>query len=253
MYMKANVEGMRMLIYYGAFCADQAELAENEEEKEKYKGLLELLTPIIKAYCTDKAFEVCAVGCQVFGGYGYIKEYPQEQLVRDCKITSIYEGTNGIQAMDLLGRKLGMNKGKPLMDLLGEMNKTIAEAKDSDGLQDMATAIEAAVGKIGDLAMHMGMTAMSEKVLDAFGSAVPFLEVSGDVIMAWIHLWRAVTASRVMASGKVKKKDEAFYEGQIITAKFYIESILPTAMGKINAVKATTGAVMAMPEAAFMG
>ena len=132
--MKAYVEGMRTLLYYTGLLFDKVNLAEDEKKKARYKGLIELLTPILKAYCTDRSFEVCAQGIQVYGGYGYIREYPQEQLLRDCKITSIYEGTNGIQAMDLLGRKLGMNKGRPFMNLLGEMNKTIAAAKEIDSL-----------------------------------------------------------------------------------------------------------------------
>ena len=100
-------------------------------EKEKYQGIVDVLIPIAKGYVTDRAFEVCNHGLQVYGGYGYIKDYPLEQFVRDCRITMIYEGTNGIQAMDLLGRKLGMKKGKPVMDLLGEMQRSIAAARGS--------------------------------------------------------------------------------------------------------------------------
>ncbi|OQY11095.1 MAG: acyl-CoA dehydrogenase [Desulfobacteraceae bacterium 4572_19] len=190
----------------------------------KYNGLIELLTPIAKAYCTDKAFEVCVQGVQVYGGYGYIKEYPQEQLLRDCKITSIYEGTNGIQSMDFLGRKLGMNKGKPVMDLLGEMNATIAKAKETEGLEEMAKSVEAAVNKLGEVAMHMGMTAMSEKVMDAFASSVPFLEVTGDVIMAWLSLWRASIAAPLVATAK--KKDVAFYDGQVKLVYQHLKQVL---------------------------
>jgi alkylation response protein AidB-like acyl-CoA dehydrogenase len=129
MLMKVYVEGIRSLLYYIGRCVDQAAAAEDTEEQEKYKDLVELLTPVAKGYVTDRAFEVCNHGIQIFGGYGYIKDYPMEQLLRDCRITMIYEGTNGIQAMDLLGRKLGMKKGKPIMDLLGEIQKTIGDAK----------------------------------------------------------------------------------------------------------------------------
>ncbi len=253
LFMKAMVEGMRAFIYSGAMYFEEAALSDDDAVKEKYKGLIEILTPVIKAYCTDKGFEVCSQGVQVFGGYGFIKEYPQEQLLRDCKITSIYEGTNGVQAMDLLGRKLGMNSGKPFMDFLGEINKAVANAKEVEGLDALADAVQAASNKLGEVAMHMGQTAMSEKVLDAFGSATPFCEVTGDVVMAWMHLWRATVATKVLKEGKPKKKDLAFYEGQVATAKFMIESLLPTAMGKMDSVKATTASVMEMPEAAFLG
>ena len=129
---------MRSLLYYVAWCEDKANTTDSEEEAEKFHGLIDLLIPIAKGYVTDRSFDVCNWGMQVYGGYGYIKEYPQEQLMRDCRITQIYEGTNGIQAMDLLGRKLGMKKGKLVMDLMGEVNNTINRAKGIEGLEDQA-------------------------------------------------------------------------------------------------------------------
>ncbi|WP_022663672.1 acyl-CoA dehydrogenase [Desulfospira joergensenii] len=251
MSMKSNVDGMRALLYYTAICFDRAKTSDTQEEREKYEGLIELLTPITKAYCTDRAFEVCVQGVQIYGGYGFIQEYPQEQLLRDCKITSIYEGTNGIQAMDLLGRKLGLKKGKPFMDLLGEMNLTIAAAKEIQGLESMAAKVEQAVNKLGEVAMHMGMTAMSEKVLNAFSVAHPFLDVTGDVCMAWMELWRAVTAQPKLE--KAKKKDLVFYQGQVKTAEYYITWTLPAAMGKMEALQTNMPAIMEMPDAAFAG
>ncbi len=249
--MKAYVEGMRTLLYYTGLLFDKVNLAEDEKEKTRHTGLIELLTPILKAYCTDKSFEVCAQGIQVYGGYGYIREYPQEQLLRDCKITSIYEGTNGIQAMDLLGRKLGMNKGRPFMDLLGEMNKTIAAAKEIESLAPMAEKCEIAVNRLGEVAMHMGMAAMSDQVLNAFAAAHPFLDVTGDVVMAWFHLWRAVVAAPKIE--KAKKKDVAYYQGQVATADYFITCQIPTTLGKMNGLITNYKPVMEIPEAAFIG
>jgi len=228
------------------------EVTDDEAEKDKCQGLIEFLTPVVKAYCTDKGFEVCSMGCHVYGGYGYIKEYPQEQLVRDCKITSIYEGTNGIQAMDLLGRKLGMNKSKPFMDFLGEVGGAAAKAKQFDDLKDGAENVEKAVKRLGEVAMTIGKTAMSEKVLDAFASATPFLEVVGDVVMGWMHLWRGAVASEALNGAKVKEKDKAFYIGQVKTAQFYLTSVFPAVMGKMDGVAAMNTAVMEMPEEAFL-
>ncbi|MBE9504333.1 MAG: acyl-CoA dehydrogenase, partial [Proteobacteria bacterium] len=186
--MKVYVEGMRSLIYYIGLCHDRIKIFEDADEKAKYQGIVDVLIPIAKGYVTDRAFEVCNHGIQVYGGYGYIKEYPLEQLSRDCRLTMIFEGTNGIQAMDLLGRKLGMNKGKPFMDFLGELQKTIAMAKSVSGLEDFAAKVEEAVNKLGEVALHMGMTAFSEKVLNAFAFAYPFMEVTGDVVMSWMLL-----------------------------------------------------------------
>ena len=252
LWMKSYVEGMRGFLYFVAHCFDKMETLTDETEKERVRGQIELLIPVLKAYCTDKGFDVCAMGCQVYGGYGYIQEYPQEQLVRDCKITSIYEGTNGIQAMDLLARKLGMNKSKPFMDFLGEVGNTVGRAKQQEELVAMAEIVEKAVGRLGEVAMAIGKKAMSEEVLDAFGSATPFLEVVGDVVMGWIHLWRASVAAEILAGGKVKKKDEEFYQGQIKTADFYISTLFPAVMGKMDGVQALSKSIMEMPEGAFM-
>jgi hypothetical protein len=250
--MKVYVEGIRSLLYYIAYCGDMAEISDDEAEKEKYQGIIDILIPIAKGYVTDRAFDVCNIGMQVYGGYGYIKEYPQEQFVRDCRITMIYEGTNGIQAMDLLGRKLGMNEGKPIMDLLGEVQATIAKAREMPMLEGYADKVNEALNKLGEVAIHMGKTAMSEKIMEAFAFAYPFMEVMGDVAMAWMLLWRASIAARKLEKG-AKKKDATFYEGQIRSADFFIHVILPATLGKMDAILACNDAVMKISEDAFGG
>jgi len=250
--MKAYVEGMRSLLYFVAYCDDMIEISDDEAEKAKYQGLVDILIPIAKGYVSDHAYDVCNTGMQVYGGYGYIQEYPQEQLVRDCRITMIYEGTNGIQAMDLLGRKLGMNEGKPIMDLLGEVQSVIATAKAIPSLAGLAESLNETVNKLGEVAMHMGKTAMSEKAMDAFAFAYPFMEVMGDVAMAWMLLWRASIAAKRLEKG-AKKKDQAFYEGQTRSAEFFIYSILPTSVGKMNAILNCNNAITHISEDAFGG
>ncbi len=252
MMMKVYVEGIRSLLYYVGLCEDRIKISEDAKVKSTYQGIIDVLIPIAKGYVTDRAFEVCSHGVQVYGGYGYVKDYPMEQLLRDCRITMIYEGTNGIQAMDLLGRKLGLNKGKPVMDLLGEIQKTIAMAADTRGLEDFAGKLEAAVNKLGEVALHMGTMAMSPKVLSAFAFAHPFMEVCGDVVMAWMLLWRAAVAARKLETNP-KKKDAVFYEGQIKSAEFFIYSILPITYGKMKAILAFNGAVVEIAEDSFGG
>jgi len=249
--MKAYIEGMRSLLYYVAWCEDKANTVEDEKEKEKFHDLIDLLIPIAKGYVTDKAFEVCSAGMQVYGGYGYIKEYPQEQLMRDCRITMIYEGTNGIQSMDLLGRKLGMKKGKLVMDLMGEIMAVTGAAKGIDSIKDYAVKVEEALNKLGEVAMHLGKTAMSEKVLNAFAFSYPFMEVTGDVVMAWMLLWRAKIAAEKLENAK--KKDIPFYAGQLKSAQYFCNTILPTSLGKMNAILATDGAAIEIDEASFIG
>ncbi len=250
--MKAYVEGMRSLLYYAGYLTDQISVAANDDDKAKYQGLLDLLIPVCKGYVTDRAFDLCSTGVQVYGGYGFTKEYPQEQLLRDCRITLIYEGTNGIQAMDLLGRKLGMNKGKPIMDLMGEIQKTIAQAKEIENLKDYAASVEKALNRLGEVAMHLGTTAMSPKVMSAFAFAHPFLEASGDVIIGWMLLWRSVVAATALEKG-AKKKDKAFYEGQIKSAEYFTQAVLPITMGKMDAIMLTCDAAVDIGEDSFGG
>jgi alkylation response protein AidB-like acyl-CoA dehydrogenase len=263
--MKAYTEGMRSFVYYVARCFDQLASAENEADKERYNGLVELLTPVIKSYCSDRGQDVCQLAIQIYGGYGYTKEYPVEQLYRDCKITSIYEGTNGIQAMDLLGRKLGMRNGSVFMDFLLEIHEYITRAKKITGLTDMAAAVERAQIRLGEVAMHLGKTAMSAQMKTAFAHAHPFLEVMGDVIMAWMHLWRATVAwpelqklagsadAQAVKQKVAKNKDAAFYDGQLKSAEFFIHTILPVTLGKMNAVMAGNPAAVEIDEKSFGG
>ncbi|MDP4857233.1 MAG: acyl-CoA dehydrogenase, partial [Desulfobacterales bacterium] len=250
--MKAYVDGMRSLLYYVGILDDRKETAESAEEKTRLQGMIDLLIPVAKGYVTDRSFEMCSLGLQVYGGYGYIRDYPMEQLLRDCRITLIYEGTNGIQAMDLLGRKLGLNQGKPIMDLLGEIQKTLARAKGVERLKGLADRVEKAVNRLGETALHLGQTAMSPKVLNAFAFAHPFMDVCGDVILAWLHLWRATVAVAALEKG-AKKKDAAFYEGQVKSAEFFIHTILPVTHGKMKAILETNGAAVEISDAAFGG
>ncbi len=252
LWMKSHVEGMRSLIYYVRLCFDKMAVTTDKNQKAHYDGLIQLLTPVVKAYCSERGFEVCNLAMQVYGGYGYIKDYPIEQLLRDCRITSIYEGTNGIQAMDLLGRKLGMNNGMVFMGFLEEVQKVVVPAKDSPELNPLAIRLEASTNRLGEVALHLGTKAMSSDRKLAFAFAHPFLEVMGDIIMAWMLLWRAEMASAKLA-GQAKKKDTDFYEGQIKSAEFFIHSILPITMGKMKAILESSRATVDIADATFGG
>jgi alkylation response protein AidB-like acyl-CoA dehydrogenase len=249
-WMKAHVEGMRSLLYFGALCSDRKEYGQTEEERVTYGDLFELLTPVIKSYCTDRGFEVCSEAMQVFGGYGYTKDYPVEQLLRDVRIASIYEGTNGIQAMDLLARKLPMKKGAVLMNLVAEIQKVTNKAKEQLGLAPLAEKVEAAANRLLEVAMHLGKTAMSSEVKVAFLHAVPFQEVMGDLCMAWMLLWRAEVSSEKLA-GNAKKKDIPYYEGQIKSATYFINSILPVTIGKMESILANDSSALEISEDGF--
>ncbi|MBU8912101.1 MAG: acyl-CoA dehydrogenase [Desulfobacterales bacterium] len=246
--MKVYTEGMRSLIYYYGKCSDIVHTTDNEQLKNDTNALIEVLTPIVKGYITDKALEVCSHGVQVYGGYGYISEFPVEQLMRDSRIFMIYEGTNGIQAMDLIGRKLSMNNGKSFKYFIARMKKTIEEARGIEGIEGLVAKFTHAVSRLEALALDIGARARSDKALNAYAFAHPFLEVTGDVTFAWMHLWRASIAApklakkvgsldkEAVAAKAAKNKDAAFYAGQIESAKFFINTLLPSAYGKMDAI-----------------
>jgi hypothetical protein len=251
MWMKAHVEGLRALVYYGWHLVDCHEAATNSEEKEKYLNQLELLTPIIKGYGSERGYEVCVQGIQVLGGAGYTRDYPLEAIARDCKVTTIFEGCTGIQAADLLGRKLGFKKGAVYMDLLGRIKTAAARAQAREETAELARRMDAAVDRLGAVALHLGQTAMSAQFRAAFAHSLPFLDAMGDVVIGWMLLWRATVAAE--KKSHAKKKDQLFYEGQIKTAEFFIRTILPGAIGKMDAIEDCSDAAVTMAEAAFGG
>ncbi len=251
LWMKAYVDGMRSFFYYTGIVGDKAHTSTDEEERKKYAGLFELLTPIIKEFLAARGYEVCVQAIQVLGGSGYIKEYLVEQYVRDCKITSIYEGCSGVQAMDLLGRKLPMNKGKVFGDFLEEINRTIADAKTVPATADLAGRLETAANRLSETAMHLGKVAMEGRVKEAFAHSLPFLHAMGDVIMGWMLLWRATVAAPKIAGAK--KTDAAFYEGQLKTAEFFLNTVLYETLGKLDAIQSTCAAAIEISDEGFGG
>jgi alkylation response protein AidB-like acyl-CoA dehydrogenase len=250
--MKAATEGMRSLLFYVALCEDRARVHAGAPEGERWQGLVDLLTPIAKGYVTDKSFEVCSLGVQIYGGYGYTREYPQEQLLRDCRITQIYEGTNGVQAMDLLGRKLGLAQGRVFQDLLGEIQEVVEAALGEAALAGLAADVAEAVQKLTRCAAHLGGACRSGCLPAAFALACPFMEAAGDTLLAWMLLWRALTAQRRRAAG-AKPADAAFYDGQLMSARFFVRTQLPITLGKMEAILAGDASAVEMAEEAFGG
>jgi len=250
MIMKVYVESLRSLSLYLASCFDRVVTATDPDEKTRWQGLIDFLIPIQKAYTSERGFEVCSLAVQVYGGYGYIRDYPVEQLLRDCRITPIYEGTNGIQAMDLFARKLGQNGGRPIIDLGDEIRRTIASAAESDRTAPMAAKLEEALLRMEEVARYMGMTAMYGNLLTAAAHAHPFLEICGDVISGWMLLWRARIAGEALTAGGANK-DAPFYEGQIRSSEYFTQVMLPVTLGKMEALLSGSSVVVDIPEEAF--
>lgn len=268
LWMKAHVEGMRALMSYASYCVDREQGMESEADRDKYHGLLEVLTPLCKAYCSDMAFKVTELAIQTYGGYGYCSEYPVEQFMRDIKIASIYEGANGIQALDLVGRKLGLKKGMYFMFLLGEMNATVAAYQGNAALKDLAENVQQAVNTLTEMAMYFAGSAKAGKFLIPVGNAYPFLMMMGKVVMAWLLLWEAgvareklegiaagkgidpVDAGKLSALAK-EDVDAAFYIGKIAAARYFIKHVLPEVDAAVTAIKSEDLSMVDIPEESF--
>ena len=250
LWMKAYVEGMRSFIYHVAGCFDGSACAASQQEKTAYDEMIALFTPLVKAYCSDRGFEVCAGAVQVFGGYGYIRDYPVEQLLRDVKVVSLYEGANGIQAMDLLGRKIGMRDGAVFKRFIEQVKACARTAEQTSALKPLAVRLAQAADRLEALAGSLAAEARSANFKIAYAHATPFLEVMGDVIMAWMLLWRASAAAKAMGANG-KSKDQAFYDGQIKTATFFVQTILPVTLGKMDAIEERSTSTIDISEKSF--
>ncbi|MBU2429608.1 MAG: acyl-CoA dehydrogenase, partial [Proteobacteria bacterium] len=250
LWMKCHVEALRSLIYYVDTLFDRIQCSNDEAEKKECDNMAALLTPLIKSLGSDRGFDVCVQAVQVYGGYGFIQEFPVEQLMRDCKITSIYEGTNGIQAMDLLGRKMGLEKGAVFGSMIEKMKSAVQKARAVAGLETLAADFDEAVDALARLAGIMGKRAGSAAFKTAFAHATPFMNATGDVVLGWMLLWRAQIAAEKLASGKAQK-DEAFYKGQVKSAEFFINTVLPVTLGSMNAIEKGSAAAVDIDEASF--
>ncbi|MBN1104768.1 MAG: acyl-CoA dehydrogenase [Deltaproteobacteria bacterium] len=251
LWMKSHVDAMRSFYQYVTLCGIKASWAEDEKERRLHDDLYGMLTPLIKDYLGVHGHEVCIQAIQVYGGAGYTKEYLVEQYARDCKITTIFEGTSGIQAMDLLARKLGRQNGAVFMHLLGEIHKTVAAAKRITVLGDLAARVEASANLLGETAMKLGSLAMSPDFKTAFAHSVPFLHAMGDVIMGWMLLWRAQVAAPKIEGARAR--DLPFYRGQLKTAQFFINTVLPVTRGRMDSIQAASPAALEMEEQSFGG
>jgi len=267
LWMKAHVEGMRALNYYIGYLIDLEPFVEDHEEKEKLEDTIGLLTPISKAYCSDKSVDICSLGMDIHGGYGYCQEYPMEQLLRDAKIATIYEGTNYIQSLDLVGRKLGRKGGMAVMGLMGQITETTEKAKGVEELKAGAEQMEAALQAVNDLVMQLGSWGMSGEFVLPVLNARSVLMILGDMIIGWQLIQAALIAQEKLqallkkagAEGspdKVKalagENDEvAFYLGKVASAQYFTVNILPTLKGRCEAIKLGDRTPVSMPDACF--
>jgi alkylation response protein AidB-like acyl-CoA dehydrogenase len=264
LWMKSHVEGQRMLIYYLYLNYELQSLLEGEKGKES-QALMEILTPIEKSGCSDKATEIAGEAMQIFGGYGFCGEYPIEQMMRNAKITAIYEGTNGIQSMDLTMRKILMNKEqynysimkKRMMETL-EKSKGIVEDK-------YLELFDRGIKKLDEVIEMMKGQMATGKFLHLFMNATPLQQAMYMLVMAWMHIWILKVAQPKMKDlvGDTKGADRdkllkenaeaAFYSGKVLSSQFYLGAEFPKYFGKIEALLLGESAVIKASDEVFTG
>lgn len=229
LWMKAAVDGMRSIIYTGAYWADLALELPDGDDKAHYNNLTDFMTPIIKAYCSDMGFRVCETAVQCLGGYGYCRDYPLEQYLRDVKIMSLYEGTNGIQAMDLLGRKMIINQGGPFNAFMKEISTFCDNHSGHPELGVKVRALKDVVERLGDRALELNAHMKSDPLQWA-SYTYPALMAFSEATVVWRLLDLAIIAQGYIEKGK--KND--FYVGKVLQASYFTDMTLPHTLATIE-------------------
>ncbi|WP_380779375.1 acyl-CoA dehydrogenase C-terminal domain-containing protein [Sphingomonas sp. R86520] len=245
---KSLTEGLRALILWTALQADLEHSAETEEERQLAGDMISLLTPVIKGYGTDKGYEIATNSQQVYGGHGYIAEWGMEQYVRDARIAQIYEGTNGVQAMDLVGRKLAQNGGRGIQAFFKLVADDVAAAKGDEATAVFAEALEKANGQLQAATMWFMANGMKNPENVGAG-AVSYMHLMGIVAVGTMWLRMAVAATKLKAAGE---GEAAYLDAKLVTARFYAERILPDAGALRRKIEGGAESLMALPPEMFM-
>ncbi len=241
LWMKAMVDGMRSMIYAGAYWLDLSECLP-EGDREHYKNLVDFMTPIIKAYCSDMGFRVCETAIQCLGGYGYCSDYPLEQYLRDSKIMSLYEGTNGIQSMDLMGRKMTIHGGAPFRAYKAEIEKFCSANSTHPVLGDRVATLARVASRLFEASLEMTKRLGSDPLQWA-SYTYPALQAYGELTMAW----RLLDMARVACEAEAND----FYRGKILQATWFVDVTLPHTLVNIDTCLRTGREILEMPDSAF--
>ena len=245
---KAITEGLRALAVWGALQVDLSHVAETEEERQLADDLISLLTPVIKGYGTDKGYEVATNAQQVYGGHGYIEEWGMSQFVRDARITMIYEGANGVQAMDLVGRKLATNGGRAIQTLFGIIDAEVADAKGNAALADYAGRLEKSANDLKAATMWFMQNGMANPNNIGAG-AHHYMHIMGTVALGLMWLRMATVAQAKLDAGT---GDADFYKAKLVTARHFSERMMPDTGALRRKIEAGSDAMMELAPEMFV-
>jgi len=247
--MRAYAEAMRALVYWTASCLDVAERSTDEKEKRMHQALVDLMIPIVKGWSTEMGIEVTSLGVQIHGGMGFIEETGAAQYYRDSRISAIYEGTTGIQANDLVGRKVGREGGQTMLALIVEMQKLLPLLDGANDVHLKAFGKQLAAG-ISELkrATEWIVTMWGADQGAVGAGAVHYLKLAGTVCGGWMMGRSALVAAKQLADGS---SDLAFLKAKILTTRFYGDHIITLATGFADAITTGADSVLQMEEAYF--
>ena len=246
---KSYVEGGLALCLYCARLVDDAAIAEDAQAREPLNLLLEILTPMAKAWPSDFCLEANKLAIQVLGGYGYTRDYPVERYYRDNRLNPIHEGTNGIQGLDLLGRKVTMHNGAAFRLLLARFDETQQQAQGLPQLVEYAQALKAASDTAAKVTMTLGQAALQGKVDLFLANAHLYLEMLGHTTIAWLWLQQAIKAQKALPSANAADRD--FYEGKLRACQYFFRYELPKAASQASLLMQLDDTCLAMPASAF--
>jgi hypothetical protein len=249
--MKAKVEGIRAMTAKAAWHIDCADQTSDEVQRAYHQGQTELLTPLVKAYASDQAFRIAEMAIQIHGGAGYTKDHPVEQRCRDAKVFAIYEGTNHIQALDLVGRKLGLDKGAHAQAFFGEIAAFVEKHREHEGLAPSIAQLGRAAQAVGSLALELGGWAKAGRVTRVPLVASPFLELMSEVCVGWLLLDAAVLATIQRAQVAAGHPDLAFYSGKVAAARHFSHWLLATVPSRARVLGEAPAEALEIADDAF--
>ncbi len=245
MTIRAFNEAGRALVLWTALKGDIARRAQDDKERQNADDYMGLLTPVVKGVLTDQGFANTVMAQQVFGGHGYIAEHGMEQFVRDARIAMIYEGANGIQALDLVGRKLGKDGGRALMAFLNEVGAFIKEMGADEAMKPYVTPLGAALGHLQQASMWFMQNAMA-KPDNAGAGATDYMHLFGLVALG--YMWARIAEAALARSANGA---EPAMKAKLVTARFYMERMLPETATHLGRISAGAGSVMELADEAF--
>jgi hypothetical protein len=249
--MKSKSEGIRALIVKAGWHHDSATQSEAEGKRRYHEGQVELLTPLIKSYASDQAFRIAELAIQVFGGAGYTKDHCVEQYCRDAKVFSVYEGTNHIQALDLVGRKLRLDGGAHVQAFLKDIATFVAAQREHERLAGAVAQLQKASQATTRALMQFAAWSSKGDLRRVAACASVFQEMMSELAVAWVLLDAAVVAHRALGDVGEGHPDRDFYEGKLYAAEYFAHWVLPLAVSRGEMVCTSPNAASEIPDAAF--